>query len=442
MPIDFTEVRKIDEFLRARRKPGLLLTRPYPATRAPDIRSRLGGLPNLPADVAWPRGRSYARDVPMHFLAQIDCSELPAIDPRMPEQGLLFFFAVNDEEQIWNTEEPGERIRVLYAPDGSRLPPPRPAPADLPPIQDLEASDTPHRPDWLLPGERGPVLHQAWPVVASRFDTWPDWGTYEDRPVTDYRLYQRRVGMLRAGAVVAATGLPTRSEYFPAWDTGFGQPFVLPGHGDSDRQDFPQLGIMIDRIARMVARHLLQPALDPSSGVLARAGQWVETARQIGPAGIPDDRTREAFRGWLSQLADPSAPSDLGFYLPSLITKGLNAAIACAGGTDGIAGSIPPYFYNVLETGHLPFEQTKPAHYVDCRDWTIEANVHQMLGHAPMLQSDSPDPESGPLCLLRLATDPGIELSFGDMGYATIWIDPADLQQRRFDRCSGVVESH
>ena len=59
---------------------------------------------------------SYGKAAPMHFLAQIDCAELPRVDPDMPSQGMLFFFAMNDEEQIWDTDEPQQRVRVLYAP--------------------------------------------------------------------------------------------------------------------------------------------------------------------------------------------------------------------------------------------------------------------------------------------------------------------------------------
>ena len=61
------------------------------------VRSRLGGLPQLPDGMDWPVGESYGEAAPMHFLAQIDCAELPGVDPDMPSQGMLFFFAMNDD---------------------------------------------------------------------------------------------------------------------------------------------------------------------------------------------------------------------------------------------------------------------------------------------------------------------------------------------------------
>src|SRR5215467_1666014 len=69
--------------------------------------SRLGGLPALPADLAWPRhGESGA---PLHFLAQVDLSRLPptpldgaANAASLPNSGLLFFFADMVEEMLWN----------------------------------------------------------------------------------------------------------------------------------------------------------------------------------------------------------------------------------------------------------------------------------------------------------------------------------------------------
>ncbi|MER7706665.1 DUF1963 domain-containing protein [Kitasatospora sp. NPDC097605] len=95
---------------------------------------RLGGLPALPEDTAWPEfaGR------PMQLLAELDCAALAAAfaapgtgpgpdaesdagDWPLPADGLLLFF--HDE---WLADFTGRGCRVLHVPAGA---PPRPAPA-------------------------------------------------------------------------------------------------------------------------------------------------------------------------------------------------------------------------------------------------------------------------------------------------------------------------
>lgn len=63
---------------------------------APAVRSRFGGAPDLPADVAWPRWR----DAPLTFLAQLDLAEVAAAgltaDAGLPDGGLLLLFSAAD----------------------------------------------------------------------------------------------------------------------------------------------------------------------------------------------------------------------------------------------------------------------------------------------------------------------------------------------------------
>lgn len=436
--VDVVEAENIEQFLISECRPGILLTRPFPVTREISVRSQLGGLPTLPLHVIWPRGKSYGQDVPMHFLAQIDCSELPRVDPRMPASGVLYFFAVNDEEQIWTEGEPRERVRVIYEPDVPLDVPPGPAPTDLPPMRGRTARDNPWEPAWLLPAEDGPSVFHSWPLIASRFDTWPDADNYRNLPFNDHERCARRVTAMRVGSVVVATGLPTRSDQVPAWETRIDQPPRLPGLGDvdPDRLEFPQLGIMIDRLSRIIARYF-RVALDDLPGSAIHAKDWMQRARMIGLDNPPSAQDKEEFRHWLMQLTtDPALPSYFRSSWPDILTKGLLAAIAYIGGS--VAGSlIPSSFYDALENHHLPFDQTFRIQQTRPR---VQARVHQMLGHASMYQSGSPGPDEDMVCLLQLASDAGIEMVFGDLGSATFWITGADLEQCRFDRCWAVVE--
>ncbi|HEY4253956.1 MAG TPA: YwqG family protein [Roseomonas sp.] len=99
--------------------------------------TRLGGLPALPPDIAWPRqGQS---GTPLHFLAQIDLSRLPPtplggipVAPTLPRSGLLFFFADMVEEMLWRDNGgPFATTRVIFA---DRAGAERTLPDDIPDI--------------------------------------------------------------------------------------------------------------------------------------------------------------------------------------------------------------------------------------------------------------------------------------------------------------------
>lgn len=78
--------------------------------------SKIGGEPDLPADVEWPKWKRYA----MSFVAQIDLAELAADSP-LPADGLLSFFyaveAMYDDEEFYRDPR---TCRVIYTPAGRR----------------------------------------------------------------------------------------------------------------------------------------------------------------------------------------------------------------------------------------------------------------------------------------------------------------------------------
>jgi hypothetical protein len=99
--------------------------------------SKLGGLPTLPFGVEWPRQRQSG--TPLHFLAQIDLSQLPRTPlesapqaPVFPAYGILFFFADMVEEMLWaENGGPFATTRVIFA-DGAGNE--REPPGDMPEI--------------------------------------------------------------------------------------------------------------------------------------------------------------------------------------------------------------------------------------------------------------------------------------------------------------------
>jgi hypothetical protein len=99
--------------------------------------SKLGGLPTLPPDIAWPR--QCQTNSPLHFLAQIDLSRLPSTPldgssngPALPRSGVLFFFADMVEEMLWGDDGgPFATTRVVFADQAG---PERTPPDDIPEI--------------------------------------------------------------------------------------------------------------------------------------------------------------------------------------------------------------------------------------------------------------------------------------------------------------------
>ncbi len=436
----------LEAFFAKHRTPALVLQRFYPPAAFPRVRSRLGGLPQLPDGMDWPVGESYGEAAPMHFLAQIDCAELPRVDPDMPSQGMLFFFAMNDEEQIWDTDEPQQRVRVLYAAEVAVDQHVRALPDGMRPILGEGPSDHAHRnPAWLLPEEDGPCVHVQWPLVARRMDTWPDELELppgeEDRP--HYEIYPSRRDEMRLGAVVAATGLFPRADAATEWERPQSPAWTFPVQWLRYQTDFPQVGIIIDRLSRVIGNERRAGKRGKIDYADVRA--WVTRAAAIGLDEAPDDATREAFREWIiGQISDDfecMTLTDLG--MGRAFTKGLLAAVAYAAGSPAAAARIPALMYRHLQDEHLPFDESLGT-LPDGRKRCAETRVHQMLGHVPRLHGIVPDVEGegDAVCLLQLACDPTIDLVFGDCGQATFWLSREDLRSCRFDRVVGVVESH
>lgn len=81
------------------RRPAILFEPSMPGPAAQSGQSWMGGLPTLPTDMAWPLATIAGGTPvgsPLHFVAQIDCTELPptaAAANAIPITGTLWFFA-------------------------------------------------------------------------------------------------------------------------------------------------------------------------------------------------------------------------------------------------------------------------------------------------------------------------------------------------------------
>lgn len=86
--------------------------------------SRIGGQPDLPADVAWPEFQG----APLSFIAQIALAEVPEGPARslLPADGHLWFFYASDQSTWGFDSKDAGSARVLHRPDGTALAPTAP----------------------------------------------------------------------------------------------------------------------------------------------------------------------------------------------------------------------------------------------------------------------------------------------------------------------------
>jgi uncharacterized protein YwqG len=176
----------VDALMDRFAKPCIRIHRPLPPPRTPKGRSKFGGLPNLPPDIEWPYGREHfgfkRGRIPLHFMAQIDCSELPRCHAALPASGMLFFFANIDDAADWMEHDPDDYRRVIYAPHVASDQAVRLPPADMPDVGTAGLTGNcylggayplgyrvGHLPDDPLTGK----IYFEWPVQFVTVDSYP-----------------------------------------------------------------------------------------------------------------------------------------------------------------------------------------------------------------------------------------------------------------------------
>jgi hypothetical protein len=148
-------------------RPAVILDRTLLTSEPQELgTTRLGGRPDLPAGVKWPRCRGYAQT----FLAQLRMRDLPAEAAELAGQdGTLLFFAHLDRvDGGWNQPFSGECMAVLHARTGTplrRAAIPRHALRLRPAAPRFDV-----RPD--LPDTRFPSDHLMPPLQAVKLEDW------------------------------------------------------------------------------------------------------------------------------------------------------------------------------------------------------------------------------------------------------------------------------
>ncbi|WP_146038103.1 DUF1963 domain-containing protein [Tabrizicola aquatica] len=424
----------------------ILLNRVWPPGAAAPGNSWLGGLPCLPPDMDWPRHRETG--LPLHFLAQVDCADLPTLGGTspLPRDGLLLFFSDLDEERL------SENDAVVYVPKSRQSVPPRALPDALPEIDHSGGKPS------IYTDEPGKRHYPKWPVVPVVVKTWG--GETEADPKTfniDYLEQSHAAQEASIAAVMPPQATSSRmGDLFPRRQRkdAFGKTIVtadgkaipytvfdaqalppgFPFCGAGARAFVARLQMQAEKQARRAAssRSMITAKWNDTEEKRARkraeaekeeagaksladlAGQ-AQKALGDPPALAPiSAETSGRLLQWLTGLPD-TAPDQCRAVQQAVSAATLDLARAAV--TDpGLLRALPPVVFEMHATSLVP----SPRH-----------SQHLMLGPA---QRKTNSTAGQGVRLLCLDSDYGPGMMFCDCGVLEYWIDPKDLAARRFDR--------
>ncbi|WP_294619428.1 DUF1963 domain-containing protein [uncultured Roseovarius sp.] len=425
--------------------PALLLKRAWPIGEDVEGRSWLGGCPLLPTSMEWPKRPETGQ--PLHFLAQIDCADLPRIagGEALPNNGLLLFFAFIDEEMLWDDETGSGQ--VLYVPP--QIVPEQPAkpPRDLP---DLSYTPGQLSGSSARAGIRG---YPRWPVTIHETLSFQD----NDLPPAGLQI----AGMAQMDALKPHFPEPvetTRNAVFQRivrTDPETGEPLRNEKGGklyehvvapDLIKAGFPFCGAVMSRFATRLENSLvqkitldrwikqrwqddlqteteaeaehLQKCIDKITTDLGEMSDGVSRLQKISAAlnawddyEKPSDNASRQFAAWLTTVRNAELPALEGAL------RGALKSVAQQAVTDPqMRAILPQALFDFFESDLRP---------------NPDQSQHMMLGH-PQFKTNS---TAGPgIRLLSLDSDSGLDFEFCDCGMAEFWIDPEDLARRDFSK--------
>lgn len=468
-----------------------VLRRQVPVRDEPP-RSWLGGLPMMPDGVEWPRGVSYenpeAGEVPLHFLAQIACEDLPAdlwggLGPRTG--WLLFFINPND-----GTAEGEGMRRVLYTTElGSERQPP----FDCGPVCDKVYTGGSY--SWLA-ADDVPAFWRRWPIdiftmpnaLTLHEEDGSTWKTaspdnlsdilYADVPYskTEFAspmpcLRPLTFGQARDAVEALARRLRAKTQP-PVEDAARELLLSEGGHArliaelEANRERIsalPQGGLEPHQLRRIAFLDAVIPELAAmdSEGVLAH----IESVHEQWLAW------RETIANGCDQIAAMLARSDADAVLSQDHWEQLEATFA-----DKHFDHLELYYHKFRDEAFpvtvAPQRDTielKPAqgfgaiaieYYLDPArrhmlppgwaasqepGWrTLYINrPHRMGGYHDGLQSEPiEDPAFGQMLLIQIATDNAMDWCWGDGGVYFFWICPEHLEACDFSGVEVWLECH
>jgi uncharacterized protein YwqG len=434
------------EWAKSVAKPAIGLTRIYPISNAKNQRSHIGGLPDLPDGMEWPRATDPASEnCPLHFMAQVDLAELPWRHPSLPAAGTLLFFAHFDGEMTWSGKT--DFVRVCFDPNSTGAP--RLPPEDIGPTEGGYGNIR----DYLLPGEKYPVLVDFWPLQATAMSSYPGSTV---RPAAlrelDYLEYDDKILALQHVFFKdshSCTHIQSQHSYT-------GRQLALENLGwivsHAFRPDtLSQLcfddAIKIKRFTELWLRYICKN-FDRGLACLKIAidcGQAVDTLASV-------ELLRPILRPLISELEECSNQTWSGselqikarkilyqtseFFYDSIYRELgdiLRQSVRECGKNRELAEIIPYEWLIVAQNEHVALRQ-RPF-----RNESPELHFHQMFGHIRTSQGDSEVDEES-ICLLQIRTDYGSNLMICDVGEMEFSINPADLAKLDFSKVWGSTQ--
>lgn len=427
---------QIEGLLDRNAVPAILLRRIWPIGSQAPGRSWLGGLPCLPDAADWPRhGRT---NLPLHFLAQIDCAEVPAtgMNPALPHDGLLLFFADVDEEMslCFEGNEDIGATRVIYVPASERASECR-APDDLPEIGHSDGQ----MPSIYGDGRR---IYPKWPVtahlatnyqppsaVATDMTSNPDYfAALAKRHEKDLEgvIVQKSSSQSKSLSLVATEferdddgKVTLRRQVFRPENAGAGFPFA---------------GVVIAEILaslRIQARNMQLKAEE------SRHYAVKDPSRQERALAEVVDAT--AFKAEVEALAAATrnllpltslTPDHCGLFIGHLATLAAQRGHQVESGLCDAFMKVAqrsvtePALRDILSDEVMASLEHRLAP-------RIGQSQHFLMGTA-QFQTNSTELKGQRL--LVLDSDYGVDFMFCDCGVIEYWIDPDDLANRRFER--------
>ncbi|WP_374530701.1 DUF1963 domain-containing protein [Novosphingobium sp.] len=444
--------------------------------------SWLGGLPELPPQVEWPRARAAGHpdrsERPLHFLAQIACSELPAelwggLGPR--DGWLLFFIDPNQPGPLGR-----DAYRVVHI---DQTGPARQPPADLAPVHDRTHGGGSYR--WLA-AESVPSLWRRWPVDIVSFPNTlrlEDGRSHAAPENFAELLYEgHRVLSYRELGTVApyCYGQALRAVNFLAARMRAEPPPVTNAYVDELLREDADLAQLRASVAAQVDRATAHADGKPQSAHLAalKRGQALLAACADADQLVARlDAQRERYKLWrasvvadcekLASLLAEQPPETLldlddwkeldaclrvrkwrGFELrieyPSnqphcldLCERFEVAHLEIPGGTtdEAMADWLDPETRDRVPTRSRADLEAAARSLRDNRP-------HRMGGYHDGVRSDAGDGPADSLLLLQIVSDDAMDWCWGERGAYYFWISPDDLARCDFSGVSVILECH
>ncbi|MTH98986.1 DUF1963 domain-containing protein [Roseibium sp. RKSG952] len=415
------------EELHQEARDAIYLRRAWPIGSDPVGRSWLGGMPCLPKSIPWPR--TPQSGTPLHFLAQIDCAELPRVKggEEMPEDGLLLFFASVKDDMVWEDEG---STRVIFVPASAVPGEPATPPSRLPDIGYVEGSGVSDR--------SGINSYPCWPISAHPIKTffW-DFAMPMPKLSLAYDLQKGAMQALLPDRVekshrpVMANELLYNSEDDPE-TAPTRRYWVQP---ELVEAGFPFCGAVMSRFAMELEGNMLASLMEnrrlkelwrregkelskKAETTMARLTNHLALLAKVSERldahadlAVPDPETRQWFTSWLEEMQ-----SKHGFMVQTELRNALLSVVQQAVTDEQMRTLLPSELYEFFDETLCP---------------SATQSEHMMLGHTQFKTNATCG--SG-IRLLALDSDRGMNFMFCDVGMIEFWILPEDLQRRDFDK--------